>query len=888
MQKRAHPRRPREIIDRKNLTVELDRLAGELSPAKARARVLTVLKRALAKGNEAVRKRFERREDKGLESIRAQAFLVDQLVRLIHDFAVHHVFPASKPEAAAERMSVLATGGYGRGGLAPFSDVDLMFLLPPKPAEQANDRIEFILYMLWDLGLKVGHATRTVKEAVKLAKEDLTIRTSLLETRWLWGNEALFEQFRRAFQSDVLADSGPAFVEAKLAERDERVDKMGDTRYVLEPNIKEGKGGLRDLQTLFWIAKYLYQVDDVKDLVDLGVLSADDARRFQKADNFLWTVRCHLHYLAGRPEERLTFNVQKPIGERMGYKDRAGALGVERFMKHYFLVAKDVGDLTRILCAVLENQHQKRRFRLSMRNLFQPTVDGFKVDNGRLSVEDFDEFRLKPVKMIRLFREAQFHGLDIQPEALRWITQNLTLINGKVRANEQANALFLDILCSKREPEIMLTRMNEAGVFGRFVPDFGRVVAQMQYDMYHVYTVDEHTIRAIAILARIERGDLEEDHPLATEVMPDIQARRVLYVAVLLHDIAKGRGGDHSELGAKVALKLCPRFGLNEWETETVAWLVLHHLDMSRIAFKRDLDDPKTIEDFAALVETPERMKLLLCLTVADIRAVGPNVWNEWKAGLLRELYYKTEEAVTGGGSAERRRVRVDRAKGRLTAQLQQNGWVQDEIDTHLARGFPDYWLAHDTETLTRHAHMIREAERGDQKDATGVLYVSAFADLPRDVTELTIYTADHPGLFARLSGAIALSGLSIVDAKIATLANGMALDILTIIDPEGHAVEEAARLNRLTTRIEQSLRGDLNLSQELAARSQTAQAERTRLFRVPPRVLIDNKASSSHTVIEISALDRPGLLFEITGALADLGLQISSARINTHGEKAS
>ncbi|MGB0681616.1 MAG: [protein-PII] uridylyltransferase [Magnetovibrionaceae bacterium] len=888
MKSEVRPRKPREIIDRRHLTLALDATAAEVGGVKSRSRVLELLKQALGQGSDAVRRRFEANEDKGMDCIRAQAFLIDQLVRLIHDFSLKHVHPSKGPEKAEDKISVLATGGYGRGGLAPFSDVDLMFLLPTRESVLTRERIEFMLYMLWDLGLKVGHATRSIKECVHLAKDDLTIRTALLEARWIWGNEALFDQFKQTFHSDVLADTGPAFVEEKLGERDTRHDKMGDTRYVLEPNVKEGKGGLRDLQTLFWCAKYLYRVESVRELVDMGVLSAADAKRFAKAENFLWTVRCHLHYRAGRPEERLTFGVQGPIGEAMGYRDRAGLLGVERFMKHYFLVAKDVGDLTRILCAVMEDRHQKRRFRLPTFGLFQPNVDGFTVDGGRL-VANPETLTENPVEIIRLFREAQVHGLDIHPETLRWITQNLKLINAGVRNDPAANRLFLEIMVDKNQPEVMLMRMNEAGVFGKFVPDFGRVVAQMQYDMYHVYTVDEHTIRALAILARIERGELQEDHPLATEIMPTIQARRVLYVSVLLHDIAKGRGGDHSELGAKIALKLCPRFGLNEWETETVSWLVLHHLDMSRTAFKRDPDDPQTIETFGANVQTPERLKLLLVLTVVDIRAVGPQVWNEWKAGLLREIYYKTEEALTGGASADRRHVRVNRARGRLAGRLESIGWDKADIDAHLDRGYGDYWLAHDMDTLVRQADMIREAERAAAEGLTqGVLHVSSYVDLSRDVTELTIYTADHPGLFARITGAIALSGLSIVDSKIATLANGMALDIITLIDPEGHAVDEASRLNRVTARIESAVRCELDLDEELAERHNSAGAKRTRLFKVPPRVLVDNKASATHTVIEISTLDRPGLLVDICRAMTALGLQISSARINTYGEKAS
>ncbi|MBM3566085.1 MAG: [protein-PII] uridylyltransferase, partial [Alphaproteobacteria bacterium] len=644
---------PRAIIDRKALLAGVEAVLAEHARHKdrARAEILKAFKDAHAKGWAEVRRRFEEESLGGIEVAAQNAYLLDQLIRALHDTAEKFVPPAREMlrKARPESLGIVATGGYGRGRLAPFSDIDLMFLPEKKITARGKAAIEFMLYILWDLGLKVGHATRTAAEAVRLAKDDLTIRTSLLEARWVWGPEALFEDFRARFARDVVAGSGRAFVEAKLAERDARLQKMGDTRYVLEPNLKEGKGGLRDLQTLFWIAKYLYGAGDAVELVGQGVLTEADARLFARADEFLWTVRCHLHYLAGRPEERLSFDVQKEIAKRMKYRDRDGATGVERFMKHYFLVAKDVGDLTRIVCAVLEEEQKKSRFRVREdAPLFaRPHGVDFRVEGTRLAFIDDRALDRDPANILRLFREAQRLGIDIHPRALRLVTRNLKSIDGSLRGNADANRLFLEILTDPKSAEPALIWLNEAGVFGRFVPDFGRVVAQMQYDMYHVYTVDEHTIRAIGILNRIEQGLYAKDHPVSSAVIHELQSRRVLYMAVLLHDIAKGRGGDHSVIGAEIAKTLCPRFALNEWETETVAWLVLEHLTMSRTAFKRDLDDPQTIADFVARVQSPERLRLLLILTVADIRAVGPAVWNNWKAGLLRELYYRALETMT-------------------------------------------------------------------------------------------------------------------------------------------------------------------------------------------------------------------------------------------------
>jgi len=872
--------KPRDIIDRKALLGELDDLVGWSGyTPKTQAQVLKIFKSAHTRGWIEVRRRFEEDAATSRVVMHANAYLFDQLIRAVYDFALTNVYPAANP-TTGELLSLTATGGYGRGELAPFSDIDLMFLLPYKLTVHSEQMVEYILYTLWDLGLKVGHATRSIDEAIRLARDDMTIRTSLLEARWLWGDKGMFKDFRKRFRAEIADGTGYDFVEAKLAERDNRHDRMGDTRYVLEPNIKEGKGGLRDLQTLFWIAKYLYRVDDVKGLQELGVLTAKDVRLFTKAESFLWTVRCHLHYLNGRAEERLTFDVQNEIGNRMGYVGRAGAQGVERFMKHYFLIAKDVGDLTRILCAVLEEQEKKSltRFRLPSFNFLKREIKDFVLDGDRLTVEDNDAFRKAPVRMLQMFRLAQRHEVDIHPDALRLVAQNLKLIDGKLRKDPDANRQFMEILTGPN-PEVALMRLNEAGVLGRFLPDFGRVVAQMQYDMYHVYTVDEHTIRAIGILNRIQEGRLEEDLPLSCSVIGEVQSLPVLYLAVLLHDIAKGRGGDHSKIGANIAMKLGPRLGFSEWETETVSWLVRHHLLMSKTAFKRDVYDPKTVSDFIAVVQSPERLRLLLILTVADIRAVGPDVWNAWKAGLLRELYTRAQEEMPGGVPAERRPERVEHAMAGLRQRLED--WSSEEIETHIRLGFSDYWLAFDTETLVRHALLIRDAEAKDRK-----LHIETRVETDRDVTEIIIYAPDHPGLFASIAGAIALGGASVVDAKIMTLANGMALDTFWIQNSRGQAYAAKDRLKRLRGRIKNALSGSLLPARELKAAQEKALPSRTVVFKVPPRVLIDNKASNRLTVIEINGRDRPGFLHDVTAALTAAGLQISSAHISTYGER--
>lgn len=867
----------RDLIDRAQLEAKIEADCATAEDASARrAIVLAHLKAAIEAGQGVVQKRFEGREIDGNRAKGDLSFLFDQVIRIVHDAAAR-AYPVSNP-TTADRLAVVAVGGYGRGELAPYSDIDLLFLFPWKQTAHGEQIVEYMLYMLWDLGLKVGHSTRSIEDCVRLAKRDLTIRTALLEARFLWGEQTLFLEMRKAYSDQVISGATMEFVTGKLAERDARHEKMGDSRYYVEPNIKDGKGGLRDLQTLYWIAKFAYQVDSVADLVDREVLTKAEARNFSKDQNFLWSVRFHLHYISGRAEERLTFDVQTRISERMGYAERAGASGVERFMKHYYIVAKDVGDLTRIFCAAIEAENMSRPIIRLPRLRRSRDLMGFQIDRDRLTVADENQFADDPVALIRLFYVAHNEGLDIHPHALRLVTQNLKRIDKDLRADPEANRMFVEMATSIDSPEVVLTRMNEAGVFGKFLRDFGRVVGQTQHDMYHVYTVDEHTIQAIGLLAKIERGELKKEHPVSSEVIHKISSRRALYLAVLFHDIAKGRGGDHSVLGARVAKRVCPRLGLDPEECETVEWLVAEHLIMSDVAQKRDLNDPKTIDDFVEKVQSPERLRLLLCLTVVDMRATGPNVWNNWKAQLLRELYHGAGDVMSGGQLTDARADRVAAAKERLRDALAD--WSDADIEAHMDRGYAGYWLTFDTETLAHHARMMREAEQEKLP-----LSIRTRVRVDIDVTELTIFTQDHPGLFSRVAGAISAVDANIVDAKAFTTPQGMALDTFWLQDNNATALSASGALAKLTVQIERALAGQMKRSEPQAQR--TFVPERIKVFKVPPRVIIDNRASAAHTVIEINGRDRPGFLYLVTGALFSLSLQISSAKISTFGERA-
>ncbi len=850
--------------------------------ADIRPAVVARFKQALAEGRREAERLLMADGSGRMCSIRLSA-LQDAIIAAAHEVATTILYPIENP-TRAERMAVVAVGGYGRGMLAPGSDTDLLFVLPYKQTAWGESVAEAMLYILWDLGLKVGHATRSVDECLRQARADVTIRTSILEARFLVGDQALFDELEKRFDKEVVEGTGAEFVAAKMAEREERLRRAGTSRYLVEPNVKESKGGLRDLHTLFWIAKYVYRVHSTDELVAKGVFTKDEAKLFMRCEDFLWSVRCHLHFLTNRAEERLSFDLQREMAERLGYTEHPGQQDVERFMKHYFLVAKEVGDLTAILSAALEARHEKsvpglkgmvERLRGGQKRVKLKDSADFWLDHERLNVIDDEVFKRDPVNLIRLFAVADKRDVNFHPDALRLAARSLNLIDAKLRENPEANRLFLDVLCSKNAPEQVLRRMNEVGVLGRFVPEFGKVVAMMQFNMYHHYTVDEHLLRCIGILSEIERKT-NPDNGVANDLMATIKPRHLLYVALLLHDIAKGRPEDHSVAGARVARKLCPRFGLTPAETETVSWLVEQHLVMSTVAQSRDLSDRKTIENFAAVVQNLDRMKMLTVLTTADICAVGPGVWNGWKAQLLRTLYYETEPVLTGGFSEVDRGKRVNVAQAQLRHALAD--WTDTQFTTYAARHYPPYWLRVDLDTKVRHARFIAATEA-----AGGTLATSAEIEPDRGITVLTVLAPDHPKLLSVIAGACAAAGANIVDAQISTTTDGLALDTIAVRRAFDRDEDEARRAGRIRDAIEKALTGEVRLPEVMARKLPKAK----RTFSLEPEVTVNNAWSNRHTVVEVSGIDRPGLLFELTNTLSKLNLNIASAHVATFGERA-
>lgn len=735
-------------------------------------------------------------------------------------------------ETLPEDIALIATGGYGREELCPHSDIDIVFLVPKKVTKKLEAAIEKMLYQFWDSGVKMGHAVRTVQECIQVMQKDPKVLTSLMDARLISGNKKLFTEFSETMEDNRKRKKVSDFVQAKLHERDQRHLRFGDTRYVLEPNIKDGKGGLRDYQTLFWITGMAYEAKSPDALLKLKMISKREANVLKKAHDFLTSVRCHLHDIAGRGEERLHFDIQLELAERLGYTHRNNAKAVERFMKHYFLVTRDIGDMTRIVCAAIEQDE------ITKQKWIKPSAAsfmGFEILNNRLNFSEAQDLKENPTEIMRFFRVSQETEYDIHPQALRTISRNIKLIDQKFRHNPLTNSLFLEILTSENNASLTLRRMNEAGVLERFIPEFRKVIALMQFDRYHVFTVDEHILHAIDILHKVESGALRQETGLASALIHNIENRRALFVAILLHDICKGQNGDHSELGADLALSLCPRLGLTDQETRLVSWLVFDHLFMADIAFKRDMEDPQTVEDFLFRVHGLERLKLLTILTTVDIIAVGPERWTSWKDKLVQELYYMAEARITG---------------------------KHPLVSTTLLAATIPYDLGADE---TR---------------------IDISQDSEKNTSIISVYTQDQHGLFYLLTGALTLSGVNIVEARINTLDDGRVADIFTVQNLSGKPILQRARQQKIEETIRTVIADAPDLTKQVKALTKNS-SKKDQAFEIPKGVTVKNRASRRFTVLETYGRDKPGLLYELSKTIREHNCSIKSAKINTLGLKA-
>lgn len=821
----------------------------------------------LLQKKEAIKQQFLQ-DDDPYAMLAAHTKAIDELLEKFYTQANGDKKPA---------IALVAVGGYGRGELFPYSDIDLLLLYDGKAAGEAAKIAEFILYLLWDLGLKVGQAHHSLDEAIGAAKADMTIRTSMLDSRWIAGDKILYDKFRTRFAKEILRDSVTVFIEAKLAERAQRHKKFGGSRYMLEPNVKEGKGGLRDLNTLWWLATYAYPVKSLHDLVEMGHLTQEEYDLAEEARRFLYRARIHLHYIAGRAEEQLTFDRQHELSKAMGFAHPSANYGIARFMRRYFVAVRTVGNVTRIFCALLEEEKKRAPHNAFTWFWYNPwLLGGFRLDGQRLTVRHANMFAQYPITMLDLFRVAQEHDLDIHPRALQLIARSLPRIDAKLQNDPRANEIFLNILLSDKGPEVALRRMSEAGVLGKFIPDFGRVIGMTQFNRYHIYTVDEHTLVALGILHAIEKGTIKDEVPLASDVIHRVRMKRVLYVALLCHDIAKGRGGDHSIMGEKIVMRLAARLGFSADEIATAGWLVRNHLLFSNTVFKRDVNDPKTISDFVAEVQNSERLKLLVVLTVADMRAVAPGVWNHWKGALMRDLYKRADEAM-GTGQVELKKHQTAQFKQDLQKQL--SGWSEREVDHYIEQGNPTIWTACDIPHHAIIARMLKQAEIMPLP-----LLIDTQHHYEHSMTEITLLTADQHGLFSKIAGAVSLAGANIISAKIFTLKNGIAVEIFQVQDITGDVFDRTDRLAKMSVYIEQVLSGELDLAEAYSKRRREYRGKPQGIEPIAGQVFVDNEASNVHTVIEITGQDRIGFLYHVTRAMADLGLSIATSHISTYG----
>ena len=772
-------------------------------------------------------------------------------------------------------LALVAIGGYGRGELNPFSDLDLMFLYSGKDSKRVEEVANRLLYFLWDLRLDVGYSVRTLPDCLEMAGNDATVKTALLDARLLTGNEPLFRDLKKLMVTQVLAKRSDAFIAEKLQEQRSRREKYGSSVYILEPNIKEGEGCLRDLHSAMWVAKIKYKVDEPRELVIKGVLSEEELNVYFASLNYLWRIRNELHYLAGRKNDQLTFDAQISLARFFGYEDRGATLAVEQFMQDFYLHANRVEHFSSVLIAKCSLREEGARKILGYFTR-RPVGEGFYVMKGELVVPDESIIEKDPIRLIRIFEYAQKQGVGISLATKGLIRDNLDLVNDKFRRAKEANASFFTILQSEKGVAQTLQLMHHLGFLNRFLPEFERIYCKVQHDVYHIYTVDTHTLFAVDEIAKLWRGEHRDTLPLLTQLALEVDKRWLLLLAVLLHDVGKGSGGGHAEIGAELSRTVSRRMGLTKEDSGRLEFLVRYHLLMAHIAQRRDLHDEQMIIQFARQMEKSENLKMLYLLTYADIKAVGPEVWTGWKALLLQELYEKAFQVLERGdfkleASGDRVR-RVKRAIFDLLSKDYQAELVKEELQALTTR----HLLSYTPEVIAGHMKTLLEL-KADHR-----LVLKLSHEIERGYTNCTVCTYDVPGLFSMITGVMAASGMNILGAQIHTNTNEKVLDILQVNSPQGFVITEENRWTRFENDLRQVLNGEVQVETLVAKRHRPSILTEKAKPTVPARVEIDNEVSSDYTVIDIYAHDKVGLLYSITSTLTKLGLYIGVSKIST------
>jgi [protein-PII] uridylyltransferase len=770
--------------------------------------------------------------------------------------------------------ALIAVGGYGRGELYPHSDIDLLLLLKGNQHNQVKPFAEPFLQFLWDMGLEVGHSVRSLNDCVTESKKDITVATNLMEARLLTGPAELFAAMQ--------ARTGPArlwpsrrFFAAKLAEQHARHARYDDTAYNLEPNIKESPGGLRDIQMIAWVTQRHFGTNRLRDLVPLDFLTDKEFRSLERGRRLLATIRCGLHYLAGRREDRLLFDHQRALAEQMDFHDKRGHLGVELFMKRFYLAVKELSLLNEILL-----QHFEETLLTRGHPRTQPINRRFQAHGNFLEVTRPNIFERFPSALLELFLILQQHPKlsGVRAATIRLVRENLHRINTRFRRDLACRSLFMEILRQPHGITHVLRRMNAYGVLGAYLPVFGRVVGQMQHDLFHVYTVDEHTLFVVRNLRRFTVPEYRHEFPFASELSEQIVKPERLYLAGLFHDIAKGRGGDHSELGEIEVIAFCRTHGLSDYDTRFVAWLVRQHLLMSNVAQRQDIHDPAVILDFARKVGDPERLAHLYLLTVADMRGTSPSVWNVWKDRLLRQLYNATLPVLQRGlATPLDLEDRLSDLKRDVLQLLEKRKVPPVAVASHLERMDADYFLRHEASTIAWHTEMIL------QTPASELPLVATRYQPEAGGTECFVYTPDRDDLFVVITGGFDRLGLTIMDARIHTTRSGFALDTFVVLDHAMQPLTDLRALAELATGLREQL-----LSPKPGRDFAKAILPRTlKHFPIHTEVRFGHTSNNQQTVLEVHAQDRPGLLYQVALALQTCQTRLLAAKVATYGARA-
>ncbi len=791
----------------------------------------------------------------------------DHMLCSLINFMQQHIYPNM-----AQHFAIIATGGYGRREMAPFSDIDILFLVDDQYQEENEALITEILRILWDLKFKLGQSVATIHEALALAKDDITIMTTYLDARFLTGNMQLFDNFHKDFTHKIIRHSPQNFIRDKLIERDMRHEKMGGSRYLLEPNIKEGTGTLRDMQTLMWLAKYTHNCHDINQIAQQGLLTSKSARLYERAYRFFWTVRFWLHMSSNRANEQLSFEYQKIIAEQMGYRDTKRAQGVERFMRHLFMWAEIVGRLSGVVSMQLESQYLWDNSKNEIGFKLDTTLQehGFVIQNSMIFHENPARLFLhSPIWMIKLFHYAQRSNLAIHPEVLRYIKRRRNKL-ALLRKDPETITLALDIIRTKGASQT-LRQMSELGVLGKLLPYWNVIRWQMQYNMYHHYTTDEHTLRLFDYYDALKRGEDVFDAPWLLQITQQVDMHSpIIPLALLLHDIGKGRAKHHSIIGAEIAEDACKHLGLSKADSDMVTWLVRHHLEMSDTSARRDLDDMATIKKFVTLVESPIKLRYLSILTACDIKAVGPNIWNHWKSSLLQTLYRRSLAQINGEVYPEYQRIHEKRE------QLEASG-----VSSDILAIFPDNWyLNFQIEQQQKHIRWLTEAQE------KGFVIEHSVSNIEQ-TNQITIIAPERKGILSQLAGALAAARVNILDVRVLTLHNKMLLDSFQFTDLSGAVITDPFHLQTIEDNIQKTIQEDQDWHHKTLHNTPIHMRNKYQNFHVNGRVEILSDASKYATVIEVTGKDRPGFLFDITQVLLKYQMDITSARIVTYGEKA-